>query len=1421
MKKTRLMLFMAFLLFSAAMLFLPYANGKAFFYLQGGALTVGRQGQSGASASVVTEADTGWFAPDAAVYYIDAYSKLKGFAFLVGEGITFKGKTVNLLNDISLRVDFSIGGAGRSFEGVFDGGGNLINVGAPLFDTLKSAEIKNLFIDAMIVGGMTQDVGIVANAAYDSVISRVAVKLTYGNDGNYGNFGGITAYAKNTLIKSCAVTGEIIRQGAIVGGGIAAIAEDSRIVDCYNGANITVSYISEYIIGGIVGKAAATELDGCVNYSPIVLRPFLNFEYAVDGVAGAIAGEIDFASAVIGASCLKSELTGGLPPVGKQDAETVSVESYTSAMLKDSYFLNNVLNKSPENRQYTADIVGYEVNGGYPIFVYQIPRPSVGLEITGLGSVLVDGAAVFKGFKVSLGAELNIELRADTYYVIESVEVGGLAVEITDANKITFTTDGIYENIDIRARFAKEMRTIELDGVSASKVYDGSTAAPVSALSTGAKGLFVVNVYFAGDDIRITNGFDGPDPIRARFLYADAGVSGQCIVLENVKFGGASVVNYALPDSFKIYKAEIFKAELRVYYGGIDKETQSYTPGAAASVYGDEITDGKYYGFSVDDDNFMLSGEFFVEIFDGGQYRPLSTGELLAAGRYKLRAAGVSALNYNITFEECVLTVEARRLFVSYAVKGGTVIYGSQPEFVFEYQNFVDGEDESVLKSLPYFDGGVLTYGRHELTLKGGEADNYIIVNVKGAIDVAKKAIALAAETDKFKIYGDDEPVWYGISDGLCYSDYAVFVRSNGKDAGQYGYSSYNIFDLNKKDVGFCYEVTETNPNAVFNIKKRALTIKAKDAETTYGRIPEIGFLFENLTAGDSVSPISVYIYAESDTGFDNPLGLKLDAGRYLVKPDYSQSHKNYDITYAAGLLTVKKAALTLTVKNLTVTYGDAVSPEYSISGFKNNEDKISAGINFEAVRLYIDGRSVERPDAGGYALTVDGCEAKNYRFEYAAGVLTVVKAELTVAIRNPQTVTYGGDISFEYEFFGFISGDDAQNQLVNLRVSYRFTTDLQTVTPTAEARNYNLTYIGNTLKIDKKILTLSGISVLDKLYDGTKTAAVTGEPTLVGVVGGDAISLVGTLTAQFDRVGAGIKIPVTISGLSIEGQRADMYELVIEKLYAGISINTVFAGGIRLVASGLLPSDSLLNAVETADYAALKRDIGKNVGGRKIYYAVELSILTESPTVNAGGTYTVYIPAELAGGASGLKAVIIKDGKYTEVKTRYENGYIVFECESLGSVALVANNNWLLIFLLIICAITVAAVLYFIFFNDKVKGVLRERRQKKLSGGASGENGGGANLSACNKGGEEQKSPPKTAADADDEVYEEIIRETIGGEGDMAADADGADIIAADIAAGDPTATASPAEEKKNDKPPLYDIGEEEYLSMIEDMEE
>lgn len=80
-------------------------------------------------------------------------------------------------------------------------------------------------------------------------------------------------------------------------------------------------------------------------------------------------------------------------------------------------------------------------------------------------------------------------------------------------------------------------------------------------------------------------------------------------------------------------------------------------------------------------------------------------------------------------------------------------------------------------------------------------------------------------------------------------------------------------------------------------------------------------------------------------------------------------------------------------------------------------------------------------------------------------------------------------------------------------------------------------------ITVNKRTLTITGLSGTTKDYDTTNTATLSGTPTLSNVYSTDDVALSGTTAATYNSADAGSKT-ITLSNLSLTGTTADRYQL-------------------------------------------------------------------------------------------------------------------------------------------------------------------------------------------------------------------------------------------------------------------------------------
>ena len=170
-------------------------------------------------------------------------------------------------------------------------------------------------------------------------------------------------------------------------------------------------------------------------------------------------------------------------------------------------------------------------------------------------------------------------------------------------------------------------------------------------------------------------------------------------------------------------------------------------------------------------------------------------------------------------------------------------------------------------------------------------------------------------------------------------------------------------------------------------VNRAALTVRARDAAKTYDGLAFSGgngASYEGFVNGETESVLS------GSLAYGGAAQRVVDAGTYDLTVSGLTSD-NYDISYADGLLTVNRAALTVRAHDAAKTYdGLAFSGGNGASyeGFVNGEtESVLSG------SLAYGGAAQGAVNAGIYGLSVSGLTSGNYDIAYRDGLLIIAAA--------------------------------------------------------------------------------------------------------------------------------------------------------------------------------------------------------------------------------------------------------------------------------------------------------------------------------------------------------------------------------------------------------------------------------------------
>jgi len=281
----------------------------------------------------------------------------------------------------------------------------------------------------------------------------------------------------------------------------------------------------------------------------------------------------------------------------------------------------------------------------------------------------------------------------------------------------------------------------------------------------------------------------------------------------------------------------------------------------------------------------------------------------------------------------------------------------------------------------------------------------------------------------------------------------------------------------------------------------------------------------------------------------------------------------------------ITKIPLTITAEDKTKPYdGNPYSPfTVAYTGFVHGDT--SSALTGD---LSTTGTAATAVNAGtGYVITPSGLTSDNYAISFVDGSLDITKRQQTITFSSLAAKTYG-DAGFELTATAS-SNSDITYTSDNTAVA-TILGGTATITGAGSA-NITASHAGDmnnapahetqSLVVSRKMLTISGVISVDKTYDGTLDAKLSGG-TLNGVINSDNVTIIPG-TGQFADANVGSDKPVTASGYSLGGINAGNYSLLaqptgitanITDVTYAVTFNTP-ANGTLIVLNGLNPVNS------------------------------------------------------------------------------------------------------------------------------------------------------------------------------------------------------------------------------------------------------
>ena len=273
---------------------------------------------------------------------------------------------------------------------------------------------------------------------------------------------------------------------------------------------------------------------------------------------------------------------------------------------------------------------------------------------------------------------------------------------------------------------------------------------------------------------------------------------------------------------------------------------------------------------------------------------------------------------------------------------------------------------------------------------------------------------------------------------------------------------------------------------------------------------------------------------------------------------------------------------------------GDAVNVVNGNASFANKDAGTGKIVTFANFRL-------SGTDVGNYTLSAQPASLVANITAKPIAVTAYAKSKIYGSADPMLTYSVVPSLIASDNFSGTLSRTTGDNVGI-------YTIDQGTLTA---GDNYKITFESANFAISAKPVTIAGITVSNKSYDGNATATVTGAATVSGKVGYDDVTV--TLgTASFADKNVGTNKAVTFTNITLDGSDADNYILSTHpSLVANITAKPVTIIGITagnkvyngntaatvtgtVTVSGIVGYDDVTATLGTASFS------DKNVGTSK-----------------------------------------------------------------------------------------------------------------------------------------------------------------------------------------------------------------------------
>lgn len=462
------------------------------------------------------------------------------------------------------------------------------------------------------------------------------------------------------------------------------------------------------------------------------------------------------------------------------------------------------------------------------------------------------------------------------------------------------------------------------------------------------------------------------------------------------------------------------------------------------------------------EDDFTITKTKFAEKLDAGTYTAAVT---ISGDKTKFYEINVNTADFTVKQKAATITINEIK----------DIVYGDKvPDLSAKVDGVLDGDKLVYSLTTTYTDKDLV--GTYEVNVSvDKDADvnkNYDVkvVYTNKTFQVTQRDLTIKLNNTPTVAVGKTYKVEAEHLDkiGLVAGDTVTGYVTITKDvAGTYyadDFDKSNLVVMNADCYDISYEMSVTFIEVTF-------AINFADVTLTYDGQPH-GVVVTK--TDESKNYTITYGTTENDCTLNSSPAYK-NAGTYTI---YFKVVDNDTLAEHVGYvtLTISPAEVTITVKDVTITYGETPAFSYTVTGLVEGET-----LSGEAVY------SGAGTDAGVYDISVSGLSASdNYAVTVKTGKLTIDKKEATVTWTNAENRVYSPDgqtlPTATYD------GNPATLKLTKDGEVVTEFKNAGTYTITVADKNYDLTDSEKTIVIEKATYDDPAISLTDIYYDPSKT---------------------------------------------------------------------------------------------------------------------------------------------------------------------------------------------------------------------------------------------------------------------------------------------------------------------------------------------